>query len=295
MSLIYYCFLFTTACFVVYVWTWTKLARSPDWPELTPRLIVSSVCLRQGSRIKIKKIKLKKSRHQLHPATSLSLSQDTEGSEINLAAAPKIEHGPPLEQDAGCVGTSRGHSGQRSYFCSATGPPGVDAHSFIRLPASREGDTHRDTLEKKNAYTPTSSANGRSVGVGRVPFGENLLRWRPELPKFFVTWGYLCLFLCVWVYLYNSSLLVFELKDDGNTPGGSEWPHVSDTLPLCLSLFPWLAVQRIMAIGSCLWFIYAALLCSYIYIYIYIYIYSIYMWFIVSCRHTCTLFAIEKT
>lgn len=122
---------------------------------------MSCVCLRQGSR--------KKGRHQLHPATSLSPSQDTEGSEINLAAAPKIERKPPLEQDAGCVRTSRGHCGQQSYFCSTTGPPRIDAHSFIRLPASRVGDTHRDT---KKAYTPTSSANGRSVGVERVPFGE---------------------------------------------------------------------------------------------------------------------------
>lgn len=77
--------------------------------------------------------------------TSVSPSQDTEGSEINLAAAPKIEHGPPLEQDADCVGTGRGHCGQQSYFCCATGPLGVDAHSFIRLPASRLGDTRRDT------------------------------------------------------------------------------------------------------------------------------------------------------
>lgn len=72
----------------------------------------------------------------------MSLSQDTEGSEINLAAAPKIEHEPPLEQDAGFAGS--GHCGQQSYFCSATGPAGVDAHSFIQLPVNGEGDTHRD-------------------------------------------------------------------------------------------------------------------------------------------------------
>lgn len=35
--------------------------------------------------------KKKKRRHQLHPAMSVSPSQDTEGSEINLAAAPKID------------------------------------------------------------------------------------------------------------------------------------------------------------------------------------------------------------
>lgn len=112
----------------------------------------------------------KKCRDQLHPTTSPSPSEDTEGSEINLTAAPKIEHGPPLEQDAGCVGTSRGHCGQQSYFCSATGPPGVDANPFATdcLPAGWNTHTHR---YRKNACTPTSSANGQPVGVGRGPFG----------------------------------------------------------------------------------------------------------------------------
>lgn len=77
---------------------------------------------------------------------------DTEGTEINLAAAPKIEHGAPLEQDAGSVGTSRGHRGQQSYFWSATGPPGADAHSFIRLPASGAGDTHEDTKKRTHLH-----------------------------------------------------------------------------------------------------------------------------------------------
>lgn len=98
---------------------------------------------KQGENLKKKKKKT--AGHQLHPGASVSLSQDMEGSEINLAAAPKIEHEPPLEQDAGFVGTSRGQCGQQSYFCSATGPAGVDAHSFIQLPVSREGDTHVHT------------------------------------------------------------------------------------------------------------------------------------------------------
>lgn len=132
----------------------------------------------------------KKKGHQLHPATSLSLSQDIEGSEINLAAAPKIEHRPPLEQDAGCVGTSRGHCGQQSYFCSATGPPGVDAHSFIWLPASRVGDTHRD----KNVHTPTCSCQWTISRSGTCSIWWNLLWQRPSCQCFFVTWGYLCLF-----------------------------------------------------------------------------------------------------
>lgn len=85
-----------------------------------------------------KKKNRKKSRHQLHPPTSVTPSQDTAGSEINPATAPKIERGPPLEQDAACVGTSGGHCGQQSYSCSATGPPGGDAHSFIQLALSRE-------------------------------------------------------------------------------------------------------------------------------------------------------------
>lgn len=225
------------------------IAGSSDWPEFTSRLIVSSVYLRQGSKVK------KQARHQLHPATSLSPSQDTEGSEINLAAAPKIEHGPPLEQDAGCVGTSRGHCGQQSYFCSATGPPGVDAHSFIRLPASREGDTHGDTKKCVHTYKPCQWTIGM---CGTCSIRWDLVWWRPICQSFFVTWGYLCLFLCIWVYLYESRPLVFELKDGGNTPGGSEWPHVSDTLSLCLSLFPSLAEQHIIAIGSRLQFISAA-------------------------------------
>lgn len=100
---------------------------------------------------------------------------------------PKIELRLPLEQDAGCVGTSRGHRGQQSYFCSATGPPGMDAHSFIRLPAGRVVDSHRDT--NNNLYTPTLSANGRSVGIFSISW--NQLWWHLSC-FFFVTSGYFC-------------------------------------------------------------------------------------------------------
>lgn len=212
--------------------------------------------------------------------TSVSPSQDTEGSEINLAAAPKIEHGPPLEQDADCVGTGRGHCGQQSYFCCATGPLGVDAHSFIRLPASRLGDTRRDTHTfKKNApymlYQWTISRSGTCC------IWWNLL-WRCLSYHFFffVTRGYLCLFLPIWVYLYVSCLLVFELKDDGNTPG-SQWPHVSDTVSLCLSLLPLLEVQHILAM---------LLDCTSSLILL---LFSPYRWFTLAHRHECSLFATD--
>lgn len=140
--------------FKIYFWKWREKARFSRVIRLT-RIDLKADCILcvLASGKEGKKKKGKKSRHQLHPATSVSPSQDTEGSEINLAAAPKIEHQPPLEQDAGCVGTSRGHCGQQSYFCSATGPPGVDAHSFIQLPVSREGDTHRDAQKKKCVHT----------------------------------------------------------------------------------------------------------------------------------------------
>lgn len=132
--------------------------RSSDGPGLTSGLIASSVCLRQGSR------------HQLHPAATLSASRDTEGSEINLAAAPKIEQGPPLEQDAGCVGTSRGHCGQQSYFCSATGPPGVDAHSFIRPPAIGAGGHRRRRAHLRPPPMDDFHSMNLTVTASQLPF-----------------------------------------------------------------------------------------------------------------------------
>lgn len=99
---------------------------------------------------------------------------------------------------------------------------------------------------------------------------------------FFVTRGYLCLFLPIWVYLYVSCLLVFELKDDGNTPG-SQWPHVSDTVSLCLSLLPLLEAQHILAMlldrTSSLILL----------------LFSLYRWFTLAHRHECSLFATAKT
>lgn len=79
---------------------------------------------------------------------------------------PRIERAAPLEQDAGCVGTDRGHGGQQSYFCNATGPPGVDTHSFIQLPVSREGDTQRDKCSPKRTNTQLHiwSVTGSAVG-----------------------------------------------------------------------------------------------------------------------------------
>lgn len=147
------------------------------------------MCLRKGSRGK------KKEAAGISYTTSVSPSQDTEGSEINLAAAPKIEHGPPLEQDADCVGTGRGHCGQQSYFCCATGPLGVDAHSFIRLPASRLGDTRRDThtLKKCTLHALPVDHQQECDMLYLVKFTVKV----SELPLlgFFVTRGYLCLFL----------------------------------------------------------------------------------------------------
>lgn len=251
--------------------TYSRVIRVPriDW-------FLSCVCLRKGSR------KKKKEAAGISYTTSVSPSQDTEGSEINLAAAPKIEHGPPLEQDADCVGTGRGHCGQQSYFCCATGPLGVDAHSFIRLPASRLGDTRRDThaLKKYTLHALPVDHQQECDMLYLVKFTVKV----SELPLlfFFVTRGYLCLFLPIWVYLYVSCLLVFELKDDGNTPG-SRWPHVSDTVSLCLSLLPLLEAQHILAMlldrTSSLILL----------------LFSPYRWFTLARRHECSLFATAKT
>lgn len=59
--------------------------------------------LRQGSREEREKKKKQASVTPFHVTVTI---QDTEGSEINLADAPKIEPEPPLEQDAGYVRTS---------------------------------------------------------------------------------------------------------------------------------------------------------------------------------------------
>lgn len=93
---------------------------------------------------------------------SVSPSQDTEGSEINLAAAPEIEHEPPLEQtqavweQAEVTVVSRVISGA---------PPDLQELTPIHLSncLSAGKGTHTET--------PTGSANRQSVGVGCVPFG----------------------------------------------------------------------------------------------------------------------------
>lgn len=133
---------------------------------------------------------------------SVSPSQDTEGSEINLAAAPKIEHGPPLEQDADCVGTGRGHCGQQSYFCCATGPLGVDAHSFIRLPASRLGDTRRDThaLKKYTLHALPVDHQQECDMLYLVKFTVKV----SELPLlFFLSPGDICVFSFLYECIYT--------------------------------------------------------------------------------------------
>lgn len=171
--------------------TYSRVIRVPriDW-------FLSCVCLRKGSR------KKKKEAAGISYTMSVSPSQDTEGSEINLAAAPKIEHGPPLEQDADCVGTGRGHCGQQSYFCCATGPLGVDAHSFIRLPASRLGDTRRDThaLKKYTLHALPVDHQQECDMLYLVKFTVKV----SELPLlFFLSPGDICVFSFLYECIYT--------------------------------------------------------------------------------------------
>lgn len=204
---------------------------------------MSCVCLRQGSRKK-----KKKGRHQLHPATSLSPSQDTEGTEINLAAAPKIEHEPPLEQDVGCVRTSRGHRGQQSYFCSTTGPPGMDAHSFIGLPASR-GRAH--TQRNKKCVHTYKLCQWTIGGSGTFSIWLQLTVMSSESPMFSVTWGYLCFvfFLCVFMWEQFAGFWRWRAMETHLAPSDlMSQTHVSLSVCVCL---PFLGLQyNTMDIGS---------------------------------------------
>lgn len=260
--------------FKIYFWKWREKARFSRVIRLT-RIDLKADCilcvLASG-----KEGKKKKSRHQLHPATSVSPSQDTEGSEINLAAAPKIEHQPPLEQDAGCVGTSRGHCGQQSYFCSATGPPGVDAHSFIQLPVSREGDTHRDAQKKINVYTPTSSANRQSVGVGCVPFGETYCDG-VRVAKVFGHLG-----LCIWVYLYTwaACWCLSWRTMETHLAVLSDFMPQTHCFSVCVCFFNWQCSTSWLLDHICLFLL--LLLC-------------LFRWFTLTYRQGCTSNAITKT
>lgn len=81
---------------------------------------------------------------------------------------PRIERAAPLERDAGCVGTDRGHCGQQSYFGNATRPPGVDTHSFIQLPVSRDGDTPRDKCLANRIGTQLLPAAQRKASLATL-------------------------------------------------------------------------------------------------------------------------------
>lgn len=155
---------------------------------MTLRPIVSSVCLRQGSKVGRRGGgKKKKSRHQLHPATSVSPSQDTEGTEINLAAAPKNRARGSIRTGRRLCVWERAEVTVVSRVISAAPPDLQEStpRSFIQPPVSREGDTHREALRQKyNVYTPTASANGQPAGEGPVPFGETLCVMASELPSF---------------------------------------------------------------------------------------------------------------
>lgn len=172
------------------------------------------------------------------------------------------------------MGTSRGHCGQQSYFCSATGPPGVDAHSFIWLPASRVGDTHRD----KNVHTPTCSCQWTISRSGTCSIWWNLLWQRPSCQCFFVTWGYLCLFS-----LYMS-VFIWELPAGVWAEG--RWKHTWFWVTSCLRHTVSLSVSVSLA-GSTLYHGYWITLA--------VYFCFFYRWFTVAYRHGCTLFAIATT
>ena len=122
-------------------------------------------------------------------------------------------------------------------------------HSSDCLPCQRgRGHTQRHT-QKKNVYTPTSTANGRSVGVGHVPLGETYCGvWVANV------FCHLGLFVFFSLYM---SVFIWELAAGVWAEG--RWKHtwwfwvtscLRHTVSLSLSLFPWLAVQHIIAVGS---------------------------------------------
>lgn len=123
-------------------------ARLSDCLELTYCILY--VCLRQGSREE-----RKKKRGSVTPFHVTVTAQDTEGSKINLADAPKIEPKPPLEQDAGYVRTSWGHCGQLSYFWCVTRPGGAETQEpASRLAHTKESASSSTRFIKINLQSP---------------------------------------------------------------------------------------------------------------------------------------------
>lgn len=259
------------------IWKWIQIVTYSRVIRV-PRSdrFLSCVCLRKGSRKK----KKRSSRHQLHHVSVTVPGHRGQWDKSSCC---------PQNRARASIRTGRRLCGNRQrslwsaelfLLCHRTSRSG---RPFIHPIACQQvrGHTQRHTRIKK--IHPTCSTSGPSAGVRHVVFGEIYCEgvW-VTTSVFFVTRGYLCLFLPIWVYLYVSCLLVFELKDDGNTPG-SRWPHVSDTVSLCLSLLPLLEAQHILAMlldrTSSLILL----------------LFSPYRWFTLARRHEYSLFATAKT
>lgn len=110
-----------------------------------------------------------------------------------------------------------------SYFCSATGPPGGDAHSFIRLPASGVGDTHTQKKKCVHTYMLCQWTISRS---GTCSIWLNVLWWRPSCQCFFY---HLELFVSFSLYM---SVFIRELPAGVWAEG--RWKHTWFWLTSCL-------------------------------------------------------------
>lgn len=101
-------------------------------------------------------------RHCHHPP-------DTEGSEINVAAAPKIERWPPSEQDAGRQCGNK-HRSPRSGRVISVAPLDLQEwtpiHCCCWLPAGRGTHTHTERKTKVWTHLRTLPMGGRQEWDG---------------------------------------------------------------------------------------------------------------------------------